>query len=243
MVLRQASRRRLIAALGAAALASAAIACPPAAGAKALEGLQFAQQAQQPQAQAPRPAALTYRISRDGHDLGRQSVLVRELDGATEVEIATQVQVSVGGMQVYEFAQNVREVWRERRLVSLSARSNDNGARHTVELAPSAGKSLLVVDGKQLEVPAEVATTSLWHPFMLKRPALVDTLHGELAQFKTRDEGEVSIRLGDRDVAARYYVVNGGIKRRLWYALGGDQLLRMAMVARDGSEVLFEVVR
>jgi len=192
---------------------------------------------------APRQVTLTYRILRAGHDLGRQSMVFRELDGATQVEIVTNVQVNVRGLQVYEFLQNVRETWRDRRLVQLNAHSNDNGERHTIELSPSAGRSLLLVDGKRSEIPAEAATTSLWHPFMLRRPALVDTLHGTLRQFKVRDEGDVSLRVGERDVNARHYVLSGDLKRRLWYAQGGDQLLRMVLVARDGSDIAFEVVR
>ena len=96
--------------------------------------------------------------------------------------------------------------------------------------AASAGRSLLLVDGKRSEIPAEAATTSLWHPFMLRRPALVDTLHGTLPH-------------PQRDIDARHYVLSGDLKRRLWYAQGGDQLLRMVLVARDGSDIAFEVVR
>jgi hypothetical protein len=188
-------------------------------------------------------ATLTYRILRDGRDLGRQSMLFRENGGVTEVEVVTHVQVTVGGMQVYEFQQNLREVWRDRRLVAFNAHTNDNGARHTVELAPAGSRSLLVADGIRTEVPAEIVSSTLWHPFMLKRPVLFDTLHGDLRDFKVRDEGEVLVRVADRDVPARLFVLTGKIKRKLWYALRGDQLVRMAMTARDGSEVVFEVVR
>lgn len=174
-------------------------------------------------------------------------MVFRDRDGAMEVEIATHVLVSVGGMQVYEFAQNQRELWRDRRLVELQARANDNGARHTIELKAGAGEggagALLTVDGQRSQVPAEVASTSLWHPFMLRQRALVDSLHGGVLAFKARDEGEVSLQVAEKDVIARHYTLSGDLKRRLWYAQGGDQLLRMAMVARDGSEVLFDVVR
>jgi hypothetical protein len=112
-----------------------------------------------------------------------------------------------------------------------------------VELSPAAGRSLLVVDGRRTEVPPDIAPSTLWHPFMLKRPLLFDTLHGDLRDIKLRDEGEVVIRVADRDMTARLFVLTGDIKRKLWYAPRGDQLLRMAMPARDGSEVVFEVVR
>jgi len=198
--------------------------------------------AEQPQG-APAQATLTYRVLRDGLDLGRQSMVIRAKDGATEVEVVTHVQVTVGGMQVYEFQQDVRETWRDRRLVRFAAQANDNGARHAIELSPSAGRSLLVVDGKRTEVPAEIASSTLWHPFMLKRPLLFDTLHGDVHAIKLRDEGEVILRVGGRDMPARLYVLTGDIRRKLWYATSGDQLLRMAMTVRDGSEVVFEVVR
>jgi len=199
--------------------------------------------AQQPPKPGGAPATLTYRILRDGLDLGRQSMVFRQRDGATEVEVVTHVQVTVGGMQVYEFQQEIQEVWRDRRLVRFSAHANDNGARHTVELSPSAGQSLLVADGRRSEVPAEVASSTLWHPFMLKRKVLFDTLHGDLRDIRVREEGEVVLRVGGRDQPARLYVLTGAIKRKLWYAVPGDQLLRMALTARDGSEVVFEVVR
>jgi len=60
---------------------------------------------------------------------------------------------------------------------------------------------------------------------------------------KFTEKGEVLVRVADRDVPARLFVLTGKIKRKLWYALRGDQLVRMAMTARDGSEVVFEVVR
>ena len=187
-------------------------------------------------------ATLTYRILRGGHELGRQSMVFRDLDGATDVETVSQVQVIIGGKDMYEFTQTMHELWRGQRLVQFKSVTNDNGEHHIVELAPSAGRSLLVADGQHQEVAADIAPTSLWHPFMLKRSALFDTLHGDVHSFKLRDEGEVSLRIADRDVLARYFVLTGGIRRKLWYA-PGDQLLRMALTARDGSEVVFEVMR
>ena len=187
-------------------------------------------------------ATLTYRITRDGRDLGRQSMIFHTKDGATEVEIDSHVQVTIAGKQVYEFAQTMREIWRDRRLIQFHAVTNDNGERHTVELSPSAGRSLLVADGQQGEVPVDIAPTTLWHPFMLKRSMLFDTLHGNVRHFKLRDEGDVSVRIGGRDMLAHCFVLTGEIRRKLWYA-PGDQLLRMVLPARDGSEVVFEVMR
>lgn len=197
----------------------------------------------QPKPNAPLDqTVLVYRILRGQAELGRQSMSFREIGGTTEVEIVTQVQVTAGGTQVYQFTQNSREVWRDRRLVGFSAQANDNGARHRIELAPSAGLSLLVADGSRSEVPPEIAPSSLWHPFMLKRPLLFDTLHGDVKAFEVRDEGEVTIQVGGRDMVTRHYVLKGQIRRKLWYARG-NQLVRLALPARDGSEVVFELTR
>ncbi len=236
-----ATRRRVALALGAWAVVgvSAALPIPRAA----------AQASKPSPGGVPANGTLTYRISRAGLDLGRQSMVFRDVEGATQVEIVTHVLVTVGGMQVYEFTQTMREVWRDRRLVEFHAHANDNGARHTIELAPETGtgagtaRAVLTVDGQRSDVPAEVVPTSLWHPFMLKQRVMVDSLHGSLLAFKVRDEGEVSIQVGKNDVAARLYNVSGDLRRRLWYAQNGNQLLRMSMVARDGSEVMFDLVR
>lgn len=235
-----ATRRRVLLALGGLSVAAAAL--------RLTAGGAGAQTARRPAAvTAPANGTLTYRITRAGLDLGRQSMVFREVEGATQVEIVTHVQVNVGGMQVYEFAQNARELWRDRRMVEFHAHANDNGARHTVELTPDstagAGRALLTVDGQRRQVPAEVVSSSLWHPFMLKQRLVVDSLHGDLRAFKVRDEGEVSLRVGEKDVVAKLYNLSGDLKRRLWYAQDGDRLLRMAMVARDGSEVMFDLVR
>jgi len=234
-----ATRRRVVLALGGLTAAAAAL--------RLTAGGAAAQAARRPAATGPANGTLTYRITRAGLDLGRQSMVFREVAGATQVEIVTHVQVNVGGMQVYEFAQNARELWRDRRLVEFHAHANDNGSRHTVELAPvsgaGTGRALLIVDGQRSQVPAEVGSSSLWHPFMLKQRLVVDSLHGDLRAFKVRDEGEVSLRVGEKEVVATLYNLSGDLKRRLWYAQGGDQLLRMAMVARDGSEVMFDLVR
>jgi hypothetical protein len=164
-----ATRRRAVLALGAWSVSAVA--------ARLTLGGAVAQTARPPVATGPANGTLTYRITRAGLDLGRQSMVFRAVEGATQVEIVTHVQVTVGGMQVYEFAQNAREVWRDRRLVAFHAHANDNGSRHTVELTPEsagAGKALLTVDGQQSQVPAEVGSSSLWHPFMLKQRIVLD---------------------------------------------------------------------
>jgi hypothetical protein len=104
-----------------------------------------------------------FSISVDGKPAGNsQFTISRQTDGSFHVTTQAAVRIS-GVLFKYEFTAQTSELWKEGRLVTLNASTNDNGKR--VELKASAmGPSLRVQVNNQPDRPAraDVWTNSFW---------------------------------------------------------------------------------
>jgi hypothetical protein len=104
-----------------------------------------------------------FSISVDGKPSGNSQITVtRQADGSFSVTSQAVVRITQVFFK-YEFTTQTSEVWKEGRLVTLNASTNDNGKRTEVK-ASAMGPSLRVQVNKQPErtARAEVWTNSFW---------------------------------------------------------------------------------
>lgn len=160
----------------------------------------------------------SFRILRDGAPVGEHRYRFSLADGILTVSSNANATVTMLGLPVYRFTQTVREVWRDGRLVSLEATTDDNGVRTNV--SATATVRGLVVDGPRgrAVAAASAVPTTYWNIGTVRGAPLIDTRDGEVMPRRiTPLAWERIAAAGGSAVAAQHYRVDGHKSCHIWY--------------------------
>jgi hypothetical protein len=179
------------------------------------------------------PAAVNFRLIRNGTAVGTHQVTFRNLDGGVlEARSLVRVEVKLIGITVYRYSHETVEAWRGDRLVSLGSRLDRNGTPGFSEARAEGGQLLLRGSAGEARLPAEAAPLTWW-----RRATLTEG--GPL--FDPRQGRPVSPQLSRAalpDGGLRVVLV-GGEGAEIAYDAAGTWV-GFATTGEDGSAVRYE---
>lgn len=176
-----------------------------------------------PAAAAPR--TLEFDVLRDGSPIGTHRVTL-EYDGTqTRATIEIDMAVRLAFVTVYRYTHRSTELWRDGRLVSLDARTDDNGTRTQVGARATEAGLAIEGSGGAYVAPAETVPTSYWNREKAMRGRLLDTQSGKLVDVTATPVA------GSGDITR--YRLAGDLEADLVYGPGGDWT-GLSFVARGG---------
>jgi hypothetical protein len=181
---------------------------------------------------------LNYTVLRDGAPVGRHVVTFQPTDGGTKVDITTDVAVKIAFITVYRFEHKGSEVWKDARLVALTSKTNDDGTDHQLQVEAKGDGLHVVGDGKATKADPGIVPASLWNPSLVTQNVLLNTLDGQQMRVTVTDKGADTVMVQGKGVPARRYVVDGDLKRELWYDEAGT-LVQIRFKAKDDSDILY----
>ncbi len=184
--------------------------------------------------------AVEYRVTRDGAPIGSYTVTVRTDGDRVTVSSAVRIEVAFGFITLYRYALDAREVWRAGRLVSFDSATDDDGERHAVHAVAEAGALEVTANGGRWAAPPSIAPSSLWHRDLVDNAILLGVEDGDRLEVVVRLAGPEVVSVAGRRVRATRYIVSGDVERELWYGADG-MLVRLRLVARDGSEIVYQI--
>lgn len=122
---------------------------------------------------AAETAKRSFRIMRDGDDIG--SHVLEAVKGANgfEIDITIRIAVKILGVTAYRYEMDNREVWSGGRIVSVDSTTNDDGDKDRAKAKASGDK--LSIEGSRYsgDAPGDTVTTSYFSDkFLTRRPWL-----------------------------------------------------------------------
>ncbi len=178
----------------------------------------------------PPPQRLAFDVTRGGKAFGRHVVdFARDGDSLT-VTVDVDLQVRFGPFTPFTYRHDVREVWRDGVLETLTATTLKGGDVFGVEVERVG--STLAVTGPAYEGPASLATipTTWWNKGVLTLGELLNTETGALMPVTVTEVGAETVIAAGRPVATTKYEVVGTTTVELWYDADG----RWVKCAFDG---------
>jgi len=149
--------------------------------------------------------ARTFRVLRDGSDIGRHHLEARLTSTGFEIDINIDLRVSLLGFTAYRYTLENREIWEGRQILSVDSQGNDDGDRFRVGIRRA--EAGLEVDGSGYSgsEPLEAVTTSYFAPAFLDRRPWISTQSGRPLDIRVgpREGAEVAVR-GDLETVLRY---------------------------------------
>ncbi|VTR94117.1 Uncharacterized protein OS=Magnetospirillum sp. SO-1 GN=H261_18300 PE=4 SV=1 [Gemmata massiliana] len=185
----------------------------------------------------------TFAVSVDGKPGGTYAIATATAaDGTESVAVAAAIKVKtlVG---TYHYELNSTEVWKGGRLVSVTARANDDGKKHAVA-AVATERGLRATVGKETKlVPADAITsTGVRAPAGDKpREAVVfDVEDGTETAAKVEPLGPCRVALNGKTVEGTRFRVTGKDLAAEWWFDANGRVIRQEMTW-DGHKVVLEL--
>jgi hypothetical protein len=184
----------------------------------------------------PPAGRLDYQVTREGDDIGTQSVeFIRSGDRLT-VRTHVNILVTVLGIPVFRFTHEAEEQWQNGRLTAFKSKSDDDGEPRDVALKLDGDRLRGTYNGRTLDLPGSLIPASLWRPDTVQQTVLLDPIKGRDRQVSIADKGLEKVKVRGQLVDAHHYAMTGQITRDIWYGADG-QIVQVRFPAKDGSQV------
>ena len=199
-------------------------------------GLSFALPAAEALPVPKQPLAFT--VLRNGDPVGTNTISFQQTAAGLQVDVKTNIVVKFAMIPVYRFEHEGHEVWQGDHLVSLRSVTDDDGAPHKLAVSAQGGSLDVKGDGYSGPGAASLIPGSLWNPAVPHQTTLLNSLDGKMMTVAVKDLGEETVLVRGVASMAHHYVVDGDLKRDLWYTSDGT-LVQIHLKAKDDSDILY----
>ena len=181
---------------------------------------------------AGEPRVWNFRAYLDDAPIGYHRFTLREQGDARELKSESRFEVKVLFVTAYRYAHDATEQWRGNCLDSMTARTDDNGDRPTVDAKMENGQLAVIRSGGSLSIGGCVMSFAYWNPQMLRQARLLNAQTGEFETVKISALGDDNIVVRGAAVAAKRYRITGPKNPiDLWYSQSDEWLALESAVA------------
>jgi Domain of unknown function (DUF6134) len=187
-----------------------------------------------------------FRVFIDGEIAGRHRMTIATNgDGSTSMHAAADVKVKKFGITVYSYTYSGAETWKAGHLQRLDSKANDNGKAFDVAIQSAEGGLQVTVNGQTRRANADAWLTTYGQAppvrFRNQGIPLLDADTGKDIAATLQYLGVAPVTIAGQAVNCNQYVLNGGVKIKLWYD-GSDRLVREESI-EDGHTMILELTR
>jgi hypothetical protein len=190
-------------------------------------------------AEEPPLGIFIYTISRDGTPIGQQRMEFAKDGEKLRVISHTELEVTLLGLSLYGFNQQVEEVRTGDNIMSLTSEADDNGTDRKVNLTLEGNVLKGEYNGSNRAVDPKLPTSLFWQKPEIGDGLIIDCLRGRAREVTVKDLGAETIALPVGRVETHHYRMTGDWKRDLWYDANG--VLVAGQLVKDGATVRQEL--
>ena len=186
-------------------------------------------------------ASMNFAVMRNGEQIGTNRIRIGRDGADTTVQNDTHVAVGLGMLTLYRYDQNETERWADGRLVSLNAKTDDNGTEHSTTAKAKDGKLVVRVDDKLSEAPPTAFPLSLWNAEVLGSGVALDPKDGSVQPMKVIDRGQEKLRIQGKERPVHHYAIVTTFQQEVWYD-DNNQLVQVELKGSDGSTIRYQLM-
>ena len=184
----------------------------------------------------PNKEPLEFEVQRDGVPVGQHRVSFARDGKDLRVDIVFDIKIKLFGLTLYSLEYSSQSRWRNGKLESLDARTNDDGTVSTVS-AKRVGDAYRISGPDGMEtVRGDLIPTNHWNIAVTESDRVLNTITGKVNTVRMRDLGEECIEAEERTVEAQRWAYTGDLESEVWYGQHGEWV-KMRFEGRDGSQI------
>ena len=154
-------------------------------------------------------------------------------DGDVE-ELRTKVSVSVLGIKVYSFKQDLHEVWRDGEIQSLIGDTNDDGADYKSRVKRLSDGLDGELNDKPVHLPSNAFPDSMWHYQITEQTLLFNSVDLDLKKVSVT-RGTETLEIHGKKIPTERFTFTGDWNATLWY--DNDKMIVKAKLKQSGHDV------
>ena len=160
-----------------------------------------------------------FRVYLEDALIGHHRYTLHEQGPARELTNEARFAVRVLGFTAYRYAHDARERWQNGCLAALTARTDDNGERLSVEATREGDRLAVTTARGRSTLEGCVMTFAYWNPAILNESRLLNAQTGEHEAVRVARLGEERIAVRGAQVSAARYRISGSKHPiDLWYS-------------------------
>lgn len=176
----------------------------------------------------------------DGDKIGQVHYTVRYDEKGLIEELRTTASMSLLGIKLFHFTQDLHEVWKAGELQHMRGYTNDDGDVYEASLERNATEYDAVLNGKSLTLPHDAFPTSVWHYQITQKSLLFDLKNLRLMKVKVV-ESEDPVSVGKRSIPATRFDFSGDWNVSVWYDQNRQLLMTKHQVKGKDVVVMMDV--
>lgn len=177
-----------------------------------------------------------YDILRDGTPVGSHHIDFTRDGDTLVVESKSEIKIQVLFVTAYNFSYSARSRWRDGKLLTLEAMTDDDGKRSAVRVVPA--EKGLIAQGPTSEtptMPTQPLSEHWWQRFIAGHEQL-NTITGVVNRIDVEPLGTAYVPMAAGVEPAARFRIDGDIQLETWYDDAG-RWLGMRFMAQDGSSI------
>jgi hypothetical protein len=162
--------------------------------------------------------------------------LSRDETGEVE-ELRARASVSMLGLKLYEFTQDLHQTWDGGELKGMSGSADDNGTKYQVSLERDPTDYQGTLNGKAVTLPGQAFPNTLWHYDIVEHTLLFKQTDLELLHVKVVEAAE-TIKLHGKSIPTRRATFSGDFDAVVWF--DQDDVLVQGQYEMNGRKIRVE---
>lgn len=171
----------------------------------------------------------------DGKKAGQIHYTIEYGETGDVETLRTRASLSILGIKLFNFEQNLHEEWRRGELQQLRSRTDDGGKIFEASLSRGTEVYRGTLNGAPLELPDRAFPASVWHYRIVDRTLLFDLKDFKLLNVRIARAGETIVLPSGSKVATERFDFSGDWRATAWFD-HKRELLRFKYVV-DGHDV------
>jgi len=152
----------------------------------------------------------------DGKKAGQIHYTIEYSEAGDLETLKTSASLSILGVKLFNFDQNLHEDWRRGQLQQLRGRTDDDGTIYEASLERGPAKYSGALNGKPVELPDQAFPASVWHYAIVDRPLLFDLKVFKLMNVKTSRSDE-TLTIATRKIPVERFDFSGDWTATAWF--------------------------
>lgn len=164
-------------------------------------------------------------FSRDGEDIIAK----------TRFEVSIKILI----VPVYSYLYTSKERWRDGKLISLSAETNDNGDLSNLNVARQNDVLTLTGSGGEYTAPGHLYPTTHWNSGVIGSTQVINTITGKINEVELQNRGIETVATEHGEIKATHFAYQGDLTTEVWYDSAG-KWVKMRFPGKDGVMIEYK---
>ena len=161
--------------------------------------------------------SVSFDVILNGEIVGYSNLTHKKLKNGLEVLVDVEITPKFLGLKFMKYTLTNREVWKNKKLISIDANSSWFGKRYYVKGQREEGGFRIEGSGFSGVIKDTFATTSYFTPDFLKRRIWVSTQDGTPLEIKTRKLRNKEVSFNDKNYSVTEWEISGDLELTLQY--------------------------